>query len=466
MIISIVAILLIAFIAYYHMTQGAFTSLLSAALAVLAAALALGNGPWLAATFQQGGFAPYADAVAVCVLFAVIYIVLRFVFDRFIPGNLRLNSTADKILAVLGGVVTGVMAVGTLVVAAEMMPFGQSVAMHSRYEAAERSVRVLGRRRKVDVVTESILTDPFARPGQGAGPILPVDDVVATVTAHLSDGGSLAGPFTRRISDLTPSPLDQAYGQRLGRSAGSKSFLLVGTGGETQARVDSVNVIEAEVPQLFGETNDLITELDRDVPETYVPPPGSVLLVVRVEVDQPAADLDNTFRFALGNAYLAAAGQGHFPIGTMAGGRVLVRNAIDDPLGIDFSGAPDTQAVDLAFEVPRDDVLAEGTRLRDNVLLTFKRYGRLPLGGRAVVAGPPQASPRVAVMRKEDVQAALAALGSGNTPAAPAGDGEAPQDAPAPQAQPEEETPGSAGIMDRIRGGADERNEAIENPEQ
>jgi hypothetical protein len=438
MIISIIAILLIGFIAYWHTVQGAFSGVLSAALAMTAAVVAVGVGPYFAALFQQGGFAPYADAVCMCVLFALIYFIGRVIFDKVVPGSVRINNTIDKVIGGLCGLVAGAMSLGVLGVAAESMPFGTGYAMHARYATETKNVTVRDtRRRRQDLSVGPILEKEQIEPGGGGGMWLPADDLVMALTAHVSNGGSLAGPLTRRMDTVAPDPLDGLYGQRLGLPAGAKTHLLIGTGGQDLARVIDLGVSEQPVPQTWGETNDLIDELNRPDDDTYEPPADSVLLVARVQIDADAADSDDKFRFGLANARLILDGTTHFPIGTLEGGAILVVNAHDDPLALNFRGVNGPLAVDLAFEVKRSS-LGTLTKLPRDATLIFKRYGEMPLSDAPLAQTLPPASPSVSVMRKTDTIERIATLATGRRPTST--NGEEPE--PEPEDEPDPENGG------------------------
>src|SRR5438067_853723 len=90
MIFSIIILLLVGGIAYYHYAQGFFSATMSAMIAVVAAVLAVSYHETLVLTLLKGKFADYAIGMGMIAIFALIYIVLRTVFDKAVPGNIRL----------------------------------------------------------------------------------------------------------------------------------------------------------------------------------------------------------------------------------------------------------------------------------------------------------------------------------------------------------------------------------------
>src|SRR5688500_12369491 len=105
MLFSIIVILLIGLVAYFQYLQGFFSAALSAIIAIIAAVIAVGYQETVVNLLLKGKFADQANAIALIVLFAVIYIALRFLFDKAVPGNLRFPLYVEKIGAAVSGIV-------------------------------------------------------------------------------------------------------------------------------------------------------------------------------------------------------------------------------------------------------------------------------------------------------------------------------------------------------------------------
>src|ERR1051325_4531495 len=96
-IFAFMILVLVGVIAFFHYTQGFFSAAISAIIAVLAASIAVGYHESIVASLLQGKFADQANAVALVVIYAVVYFLLRWMMDAFVPGNLRLPVIADKV---------------------------------------------------------------------------------------------------------------------------------------------------------------------------------------------------------------------------------------------------------------------------------------------------------------------------------------------------------------------------------
>ncbi|MGH7177206.1 MAG: CvpA family protein, partial [Tepidisphaeraceae bacterium] len=190
MMFSVVVILLLAAVAYFHYTQGLFSSILSAALAAIAAVLAFSYHETLVDMIPGGRMADQAYGLSLVVLFTVIYLILRVIFDQFVPGNVRVPALADKIGGALFGIVAGVFGVGILVIATQTLPFGASIVDYSRGKlASQREIKLPTAGQARDTYVYDELLEPY----EAQALIVPVDEMVVNLVARLSDGGSLAG---------------------------------------------------------------------------------------------------------------------------------------------------------------------------------------------------------------------------------------------------------------------------------
>src|SRR5687768_6561586 len=104
MIFSIIIILAIGLVAYLHYVQGLLTGLISAVLAIFAAMMALAYYEPMAEAMSGGKFNDASQGVCLLAIFALVYLIGRVVFDKFVPGNVRLPHLFDAI----GGAVCGV----------------------------------------------------------------------------------------------------------------------------------------------------------------------------------------------------------------------------------------------------------------------------------------------------------------------------------------------------------------------
>src|SRR5688500_1981235 len=193
MLFSIVLILAVLVVAFFHYLQGLFSATISAILTVLAAAIAVAWHEWIVENFLAGKYYGSIHAMMLIIVFAVIYLVLRLLFDKAVPGNVRVPAIVDKVGGGVMGVIAGVFAVGLVAIAAQQMPFGPSIAGFSRYEADdETSVYTPGGAggRRVDAYIYDQMTRPRFEEEARQSLLLPVDGVVVSAVEHLSDRGA------------------------------------------------------------------------------------------------------------------------------------------------------------------------------------------------------------------------------------------------------------------------------------
>src|SRR5215218_9256141 len=108
MLFSVLMLLLVGVITFFHYTQGFLSATLSAIIAIFAAGLAMSYHEVLVASLLQGKFAHQANAIGLVVIFALVYLILRVMFDKFVPGNIRLPAIIDKIGAGAMGLIAGI----------------------------------------------------------------------------------------------------------------------------------------------------------------------------------------------------------------------------------------------------------------------------------------------------------------------------------------------------------------------
>ncbi|MGH7213416.1 MAG: CvpA family protein [Tepidisphaeraceae bacterium] len=409
MIFTIIILALVGAVAFFHYVQGFFSAAISALLVVLAAMMAVSYHEPLTNVLLAGKMADQGLAISLTAIFASVYIVLRLVFDKLIPGNVRLPVIADKVGAAVMGLVAGVYAVGVVAIAAQTLPFGPSIAGYSRYPLADRREVVMpalpGRDQRRDGFIEDeldvlSLTDTAPRKL-----VIPVDDIVLGTAAMLSsDIGSMAG--ARPLASIHPDYLQELFGARIGIQVGANRTALNQEGRTEQVtvegafRLDSAGQADQE-PEWIRQGG-----TRQELASTLRPGGNQVILVVRTVFHKGAEDTaDRLFRFSSASARLVAAGKNYFPIGTFDGGRVWATKP-DDFLFVDLS--KEDRGADLVYLIEYGDaVIPDDTGDKEliapGVFLEVKRMGRVDLSGMLVEK---RAIPgdNVGVLRKPDAK--------------------------------------------------------------
>jgi len=135
MVLIIAAFLLVAGIAFYQAVQGMFSALIMAVLTILCAAVAFEFYEPLASTLYTRQPA-HADAGALIAMFVIPLLVLRFIIDRFLPGNVVTGPWPDRIGGGALGILVGMVVVGMLMIAIQMLPMGPRFLMYRPYNDA------------------------------------------------------------------------------------------------------------------------------------------------------------------------------------------------------------------------------------------------------------------------------------------------------------------------------------------
>ena len=405
MIFTIIILALLAGITYFHYAQGFFSATISAIIAVIAAVMAVSYHEPLALALMGGKAAGYAIAITLVAIFALVYILLRTLTDKAIPGQIRLPVIVDRIGGAAMGLVAAIFTLGIFVLAAQSLPFGPSIGGYSRYaldDPREISVTVPGMRTNQDIPIEEQMLDDTFQPESRKKLIVPVDDIVLGLVQKLSDNGSMAGQ--RTLHSIHPNYSDELFANRLGIQVGAQ-----------QVATNLPNRPQASVTGLFLPTTDLTkTQLDGELPQIHQRPvevkrePGKdTQLIIRITFHKDAGDSDNRVRLAPASVRLVANGVNYYPVGTLENG-LLYANKVDDPLFINV-GTQD-QAADFVFMVDGADLLVEPptpkevkpTKVKDGVFVEVKRLVKIDLSGKEVAAGvKPDKS--VQVERKPEV---------------------------------------------------------------
>jgi hypothetical protein len=463
MILSIVIIAIVGGVAYFHYAQGLFGATISAAIAIIAAALAIGYHENLINALLGGAVGDYATAGALVAIFALVYIIGRVITDKAIPGNVRLPLMVDRVGGAVMGLIAGLFTAGIVALVAQSLPFGP--ALFERYPLeASREVVVTppSGGRGIDMeVLDQLDEDTFAAEKKNKLKP-PVDDMVLSFVQKLSDGGSMSG--ARTLESIHPDYADELFAQRLGIQVGAKRTAFNGKG-KPQVTVpdDGVFIVTHDLTktQIDAELNELHA---REV--THKRGPSDVQLVIRVMFSKDAADSDTNVRVSPASVRLVAGGQNVFPVGTLENNQ-LYSNKVDDFLFIPVKGGE--AGADFVFFVNPADVLEGGAgavsskeaaakdapKVKDGVFVEVKRLARIDLSGKTVGMTVPKAEnvqverkPKLLEHRKAKAAAAPA------EPATPNPDTAAAQ----PAAPAEKKNP-----MQTIREGTAEKEKAI-NP--
>src|SRR5262245_59869707 len=346
-------LVLIAGITFFHWLQGLFSATISVILAIIAATIAVAYHEKIVLMALRGRFADQAPGIAIIILFAVTYIVLRVIFDKAVPGNVRLPALVDKIGGGVMGVIASVFATGIITIAGHSLPFGPTIAGFARFALdGERNVVIpTGGQMKDGPIVDELHGERFEEKDR-TSMLIPVDTMVINTVSHLSDGGALAGDQPFRT--IHPDYNDELFNNRLGIQVGAKHTAI------NNANQELVKSPAGESVFWFGslpqKDPEFATYRERQIGPNLKPEGDQIIVVVRVTVNIDATDDDRKFRFGLGTVRLVANSKNHFPEGTMEAG-TLMNGKPDDYMFMDFggTGAAD-EPVDFVFLVDRTDI--------------------------------------------------------------------------------------------------------------
>ncbi|MHC4563009.1 MAG: CvpA family protein [Planctomycetota bacterium] len=140
MVLTVIATVLILAVALFYTTQGLFSAIIMSLLSVLSAAAAM-NYYEPFSTLLQGSIGLsilYADAIALVVLFAAPLFLIRLGFDRLVKSNVVFGVWVERVGSAAFGAVVGMVLVGVLTLALQMLPFGPGVFTYRPYDRAMR----------------------------------------------------------------------------------------------------------------------------------------------------------------------------------------------------------------------------------------------------------------------------------------------------------------------------------------
>ncbi len=421
MIFNILIIAAVGGIAYFHYAQGFFSAFVSAVIAILAAVMAVSYHESVVTGLLGGKMGDYANAMVLVALFAGVYLLLRVLLDKVIPGQIRLPVIVDRIGGATMGIIAGIFAGGVLALAGASLPFGPGV--YARYTLEDRPEVNIGvvpganTASNADVY-EQLTKDTF-EPEEHKGLWIPVDDLLLKAVGAMSNGGSLAGD--RTLKSIHPDYADELFAQRLGVQVGASHVAMNLPGKSAQVDVPEPGIWRIDADLTKAQQDAELPNLHQRAVALPKPTRDQMQLVVRVKFTAGAADSDKLVRVSPAGIRLCNGEKNYFPVGTMEKGRTLFTNKVDDFLIIDLKtqdrGADFLFVVDAA-DVAEGDPKSKAQKVKDGVFIEVKRLARVNLSGRDIVAGMPPAAADIQVERKPGVTKTKEKAADESTPAA------------------------------------------------
>jgi uncharacterized membrane protein required for colicin V production len=135
MILIVLAVVLTLAIAFFQVVQGILSALIMTILSVLCALVAFNYYEPLAQVIRGWGMAPvYIHPVSLMAIFFISLLALRIVFDRLLLGNMAFGTWSDRIGGGVLGIITGMILVGMLAIALQMLPWDASILGYKPYD--------------------------------------------------------------------------------------------------------------------------------------------------------------------------------------------------------------------------------------------------------------------------------------------------------------------------------------------
>jgi len=331
MVFIILVTLLVLGIAFFQAIQGFYNSVIMALLTVLTAALAFTFYEPLAAALLYTRQPSCADAVILIALFVVPLLVFRIFFDRFLIRDLPLGLWTNRIGGGIFGLISGMVLVGVLTVAVQMLPVREKFLYYRPYDdALQRQQRL--------------------------APFFP-DEFTVGLMNVLSRGG-LSAEADKSLRSVHDDLLLELFCARN----------TAGKGGRVGAPPDAMRVLGVcEPPDHAGAwieqvpPNPLLP--DADIPK---------LLIARVQISGDARDEDNWWRL-VGTQFrlVGQSGRGYYPVAYLTYEAEGGWQAHAPPIGTDsapiaqliveraYSGDTPHLAVDWVYKIAQSDEPAE-----------------------------------------------------------------------------------------------------------
>ena len=285
MLLGVIVLVLVGVIAYFHYVQGLFSATISAICAMLAAVITVSYHENVINSLLKGAMAGYAEGMILVAMFALIYVILRVIFDNLIPGNVRYPLLVDKIGSAIMGVFAGLFSIGIFALAVQTLPFGASVGMYARFPVASRPVTYAGPGgRGQDGLTFDEMHDTTFDPAKESNIFVPADSFVIGVVNVLSSG---ALSNDHPLAAIHPDWQTELFGQRAGVQVGAKHVAYNLPGLQT-VTLDDVFRAPDNTVQIDGEFISI-----RETPLSPIKlNPAEMFLVVRIHFTQDATDDD------------------------------------------------------------------------------------------------------------------------------------------------------------------------------
>jgi uncharacterized membrane protein required for colicin V production len=392
MILSVIVLILIALVAYYHYSQGLFTAAISVGCALIATLVAFGYYENMLNVIGAGKMSDMAAGAMLMLLFGVTYLVLRIVADAVVPGNVSFPLYVERAGAGILGVVAGILSVGTFAVATQLMPFGPAVGMATKYDVADREGIVISNtvfgtinaRSKDSGVQNELVNNNFD-PANESNLWVPADNLVLSIV-KLASAGSFGD--AQAFGDVHPDLPLEAFANRIGPDP-STNRVAINT---TKLKAVDISGVYTTGPVDAADA-ELTDSRPGKKPITLPGKPDNVL-VLRVDLQDNISDKDGFVRVTPAGVRLVVDGVTYHPAGTMAKAGLISLNRLDDQIPIVMHGKG--HGADFAFVLPKSvmsRIIAAGKTKADAGFFELKLFGRVDLGNRPVAAytGPTEA---------------------------------------------------------------------------
>ena len=253
MMMSIIAIVIVAVIAYLQAIRGFFSSMINLICVVAAGAIAFGLWETVADALLEraptSGFLSFISSnawgIALAGTFGISLAILRIAFDSIVRGNAEAPAVPQFVGGLICGVGAGVISAGVFVQSAMMLRVSPTFMGYERLAVGDGSVGgSIQRNKKL---------------------ILPVDDITAALYGSLSEGTFAS---STSLAAYQPDLADAHGGLRMSESGGKarntlapddfslSSWYTVGKGAQTNPNTlltDGWNDIPQRVHTLTGE---------------------------------------------------------------------------------------------------------------------------------------------------------------------------------------------------------------------
>ncbi len=138
MLMIALALILVAGIAFFQVLQGTFSAMIMTILSILCAMAALNYyeplAAWILSLGQYQRDATYIYPASLIAVFFVPLLGVRLIFDRLLTGNVGFGLWADRIVGGVFGVITGMVLVGMLGIAMQMLPWDAAIIGYKPYD--------------------------------------------------------------------------------------------------------------------------------------------------------------------------------------------------------------------------------------------------------------------------------------------------------------------------------------------